>query len=87
MIRHKAVVFIGLVTLIPTLLNSQVFTNKEVGKEQQAEIEEMKEANYPYSLPILGKKAAAAGYSLPYSTGVGTNFLWQKSDLLSTTCR
>jgi hypothetical protein len=35
-----------------------------------------------YSLPILGAKAAKAGYDLPYSAGFGVNYLWQESDLI-----
>jgi hypothetical protein len=30
----------------------------------------------------LGKKAYQAGYDLPYSAGLGINYIWQKSDLV-----
>jgi hypothetical protein len=37
---------------------------------------------YPYVLPIWGKKATAKGFQLPYSAGIGVNYLWQESDLI-----
>jgi hypothetical protein len=48
----------------------------------QAYADSIKSMEYPYSLPILGAKAAKAGYDLPYSAGFGINYLWQKSDLI-----
>lgn len=41
------------------------------------------EANkYPYILPIWGAKATQRGFQLPYSAGLGVNYLWQESDLV-----
>ena len=61
---------------------AQVFTNKEVGKKNQDLRDSLKTAEYPYVLPILGKKATKAGFSLPYSAGLSVQYLWQKQDLL-----
>lgn len=61
---------------------AQVFTNKPVGKKNAARIDSLKKAEYPYSLPILGAKAAKAGYDLPYSAGLSVQYLWQRQDLL-----
>lgn len=60
---------------------AQVYSNKEVGKKNAGLIDSLKAAEYPYALPILGKKAAARGFSLPYSAGLGLNYLWQESEL------
>ena len=60
----------------------QVYTNKVVGKKNVAFIDSLKAKPYPYSLPIWGAKAAAKGYDLPYSAGIGMNYLWQQSDLI-----
>lgn len=60
----------------------QVYTNKEVGKKYEAEIDSLKKTEYPYSLPILGKQAAAKGYNLPYSAGIGAQYFWQQSDII-----
>lgn len=61
---------------------SQVYTNKEVGKKNEALIDSLSNTEYPYILPILGKKVAKLGYDLPYSAGLGVNVLWQQSDLV-----
>jgi opacity protein-like surface antigen len=62
--------------------SAQVFTNKEVGKKNVDLIDSLKKSEYPYSLPILGKKATKAGYDLPYSAGISAQYFWQKSDLI-----
>jgi hypothetical protein len=61
---------------------AQVYTNKEVGKKNEALIDSIKAEPYPYSLPIWGAKAAAKGYNLPYSAGISVNYLQQESALL-----
>ena len=60
----------------------QVYSNKEVGKKNQDIVDSLKTAEYPYILPIWGAKAAKKGYNLPYSAGLGVNYLWQESDLV-----
>jgi hypothetical protein len=60
----------------------QVYTNKVVGKKNESLIDSIKAKPYPYSLPIWGAKAAAKGYDLPYSAGLGVNYLWQESNLI-----
>ncbi len=62
--------------------NAQVYTNKVVGAKNEAYKDSLKAIDYPYALPILGAKAAARGYDLPYSAGLGVNYLWQESDLI-----
>lgn len=60
--------------------NAQVFSDRS-NLQKQDSIEKAKTKEYPYLLPILGKKATAAGFDLPYSAGVGVNYLYQKSDI------
>jgi hypothetical protein len=60
----------------------QVYSNKEVGKKNAAEIDSLKNSEYPYVLPIWGAKATKLGFNLPYSAGLGVNYLWQESDLI-----
>ena len=72
-----------LIFLIPTVsLNAQVYSNKEVGKKNAALADSIKNAEYPYALPIWGQKAAALGFNLPYSAGLGVNYIWQESELI-----
>ena len=61
---------------------AQVYSDKVVGKKNAELIDSMKATEYPYALPIWGKKAAAMGFNLPYSAGIGINYLWQESDLV-----
>jgi hypothetical protein len=60
----------------------QVYTNKVVGRKNEALKDSIIAEPYPYSLPIWGAKAAARGYDLPYSAGLGVNYLWQESHLI-----
>jgi hypothetical protein len=60
----------------------QVYTNKVVGKKNEALIDSIKVKPYPYILPVWGAKVAAKGFDLPYSAGLGVNYLWQQSDLI-----
>jgi opacity protein-like surface antigen len=68
--------------LVGTDAFSQVFTNKEVGKKNAKLIDSLKKNEYPYSLPIWGDKATAAGYDLPYSAGISTQYFTSVSDLV-----
>jgi hypothetical protein len=63
-------------------LTAQVYTDKVVGAKNEALIDSLKSSEYPYALPIWGEKAAKLGYNLPYSAGIGINYLWQQSDLI-----
>jgi len=63
-------------------LHSQVYTNVVVG-EKNAELKDsIQQSEYPYALPIWGDKATALGYDLPYSAGLGLNYITQESDLI-----
>jgi hypothetical protein len=70
------------VLLFATATFAQVYTNKVVGKKNQELIDSLKVADYPYALPIWGKKVAQKGYKLPYSAGISVNYFWQESDLV-----
>ncbi len=61
---------------------TQVFSNKEVGKKNQALADSLKNSEYPYVLPILGDKATKAGFNLPYSAGFSAQYFTQESLLI-----
>jgi len=61
---------------------AQVFSNKEVGKKNNELVDSLKEAEYPYALPIWGEKVTKAGYSLPYSAGLSVQYFWQESAII-----
>lgn len=60
---------------------AQVYTDKVIGKDNQAFRDSLEVQKYPYMLPIWGEKVAQKGYKLPYSAGISINYFWQKSDL------
>lgn len=62
--------------------HAQVFSNKEVGKKNQALADSLKNSEYPYALPIWGEQATKAGFDLPYSAGISTQYFGQRSDLI-----
>ena len=85
--KHRTAPIIGgmaifICTMKPATLNAQVYANMPVGEKEQAFKDSLENTPYDYILPILGKKAAKAGFNLPYSAGVGVNYLWQQSDLV-----
>ena len=68
--------------LAASLAFGQVFTNKEVGKKNEDLIDSLKQAEYPFVLPIWGDKATKLGYNLPYSAGLSAQYFWAESDIL-----
>jgi hypothetical protein len=62
--------------------NAQVYTNKVVGKKNEALVDSLKQEKWPFSLPIMGKRATERGYNLPYPTGVSMQYFWQQSDII-----
>jgi hypothetical protein len=78
----KKIIFLVLLVIAFNHLAAQVYTNKEIGAKNEALIDSLKHSEYAYALPILGAKAAKLGFNLPYSAGLGVNYLWQESDLI-----
>lgn len=60
---------------------AQVYSDKVVGKKNEAVVDSLKIAEYPYALPIWGEKVTQKGYHLPYSAGLSVNYFWQESDI------
>ena len=74
-------------TLITTLFSisftyAQYTTDKVVGKKKTDLRDSLIRTEYPYMLPIWGKKVVAKGYNLPYSAGLSMQYLWQQSDII-----
>jgi opacity protein-like surface antigen len=80
--KSKLNVLFGAVLLSSVQLFGQVYSNKEVGQKNQELADSIKTIDYPYALPIWGEKAAKLGFNLPYSAGLGVNYLWQRSDIV-----
>ncbi len=82
MIKISFTLFFMLHLFASIVVYGQVFSNMEVGKKNMEAIDSLKETEYPYILPIWGDKATKLGFDLPYSAGLGFNYIWQKSDLI-----
>jgi len=59
-----------LVFLLPGILKAQGFDSTQIGKE------------YPYALPLLGRKAYAKGYKLPLPHGLMVNTFFTKQNII-----
>jgi hypothetical protein len=64
-----------------TSATAQVYSNRPVGQKNKELVDSLKKIDYPYLLPILGAKAIEAGFDIPYSAGLGVNYLWQESKI------
>lgn len=78
--RLKLLLFAILLTA--TNIYGQVYSDKIVGKKNEALIDSLTVEEYPYILPIWGEKATKKGFQLPYSAGMSVTYFWQRSDLV-----
>src|SRR5688572_12880520 len=78
-IKLLLMVCMGCISHIAT---AQVYSNKVVGQKNEELKDSLATAEYPYILPIWGEKATQKGYQLPYSAGLGINYVWQESELV-----
>lgn len=60
-------------------IDAQVYSNKARASH---EVDSTHIEQYDYVLPIWGKQAVAKGFDLPYSAGLGLNYIWQESSIL-----
>ncbi len=67
-----------------TSLYAQYTTDKVLGPKNQGLADSLKKMDYPYMLPIWGKKVVAKGFNLPKSAGISAQYLYQQSDILIT---
>lgn len=73
---------LGILLGFALIMNGQVYTNKEIGKKNKALADSLKKADWPYALPVMGKKATARGFNLPYSAGISIQYFGQQSDII-----
>jgi hypothetical protein len=66
--------------LIFCLTNSyaQVFSDRTLDK---VKLDSLRNAEYPYVMPIWGQQATNAGFHLPLPFGVNINYVWQESEI------
>jgi hypothetical protein len=80
---RRKILLLAILLIISASENfAQIFSDKIVGKKKAEEADSIKNSEYPYLLPIMGKKVTKAGFDLPYSAGLGINYFWQRSDII-----
>ncbi|HVY74516.1 MAG TPA: hypothetical protein VG890_06785 [Puia sp.] len=61
---------------------AQYTADKVIAKKHPSMADSLKASEYPYMLPIWGKKVTQKGFNLPLSAGFSAQYLWQKSDII-----
>jgi len=78
----KSVLLLLLVSAQSLIVTAQMSADKVVGKKNKELADSIKAQDYPYILPIWGAKVTKKGFELPYSAGIGLNYLDQQSDII-----
>lgn len=80
----KQTVLILIFTSLAGSVTAQVFSDKVLSERRKAQLDSAKNSEYDYLLPIWGKKVIEKGYDIPYSAGIGVNYVSQESQILIT---
>src|SRR3954469_25631717 len=75
-------IFLFIDCLFLSSVFAQYTTDKVVGEKNEHLRDSLKTADYPYLLPIWGKRVAQKGFKLPKSGGLSVQYLWQQSDII-----
>src|SRR5215831_4844047 len=81
-IMKKKMILLVLWSCVCVLLFAQYTTDKVIGKKNAEVIDSLKSAEYPYLLPIWGKKVVQKGFKIPKSAGLSVQYVWQNSDII-----
>src|SRR6476620_8086183 len=79
--KNKLTGWIVMIFVCSTV-SAQYTTDKLIGEKHEEAIDSLKTADYPYLLPIWGKKVAQKGFKLPKSAGFSAQYIYQQSDIL-----
>ncbi len=77
----RKLILILILGLLCFSVKAQYTTDKVVGQKNAVLLDSLKITDYPYLLPIWGKKVAQKGFNLPKSGGLSVQYLWQQSDI------
>ena len=78
----KLIIVLVLISAVLYQARGQVYSNKVVGQKNASLVDSLKVKPYPYALPIWGEKVTKMGFDLPYSAGLGINYIWTESDII-----
>lgn len=65
-----------------TYVSQAQYSERRLSKNQQDYVDSLKKIDYPYKLPILGKKAYKLGIDIPYAGGMMVNYFGVTSSLI-----
>src|SRR5262245_18911788 len=84
--RHLCIKSILLIFVVGCTISSmaQYTPDKVMGPKNQTLADSLKQSEYPYMLPIWGKKVVAKGFNIPKSAGLSIQYVYQSSDILIT---
>ena len=63
-------------------VHTQIYADMVLSEASKIAVDSMAQEPYPYLLPIWGKKVIEKGFDIPYSAGVGVNYVTQESDIV-----
>lgn len=78
----KPIIVVICLSCVFSTIKAQYTADKLVGEKHAETIDSLKTVDYPYLLPIWGKKVAQKGFRLPKSAGFSAQYLYQQSDIL-----
>jgi hypothetical protein len=81
-VMAKKIIALVLWTSLCSTIFAQYTADKVIGEKNVGVIDSLKSADYPYLLPIFGKKVVQKGFRLPKSAGFSVQYLWQQSDVV-----
>jgi len=79
---HIKLLFLLLFAGYALSIDAQYTADKVMGPKNQTLADSLKHSEYPYMLPIWGKKVVAKGFNIPKSAGLSMQYLYQQSDII-----
>ena len=76
------IVFIPILFLALCKVHSQIYADMVFDEARKIALDSIAQDPYPYLLPIWGDKVIKRGFDIPYSAGLGINYVTQESDIL-----
>lgn len=78
----KILILLCVMFLAGNAFSQGIIPNVLVFKSDSLIIDSLKTAEYPYVFPFWGESVQQKGIQLPFSAGLGVNYIWQESDIV-----
>lgn len=77
----KHLISLFFILLSVTILRAQ-YTTTKIKSKHEIYRDSLKEIDYNYTFPILGKGAYKKGFDIPYPVGLMANYMWMEQNLI-----